>query len=217
VRLVVYDLDGTLADTLEDIAASANHVLRELGLPFVDAPAVRSYIGRGIRELVARCVGTNDGGRIDRALRMYREHYGRHLLDRSRLYPGARDVLEYFRQSGCIQAVITNKPDPYSTKLLQGLGVAGYFEAIIAGDGPYPKKPDPESLRALMERQQASPDDTVFIGDSGVDVETSRRAGVLSIAVRHGFGDAGELSAACPDALVDDFAGLLRLARQRGW
>jgi phosphoglycolate phosphatase len=217
VRLVVYDLDGTLADTLEDLTASANHMLRALGRPLVAASDVRGYVGRGIRELVGRCLETQDDRELSRALDVYREHYGRHLLDRSRLHPGARELLDYFEQRGRRQAVITNKPDPYSTQLLEGLGVSGYFSDIIAGNGPYPKKPDPASLRALMERHGAAQADTVLIGDSGVDVEAGRRAGVLSVAVRHGFGAAAELAAAHPDELVDDFTALLRLAQSRGW
>jgi phosphoglycolate phosphatase len=217
MRLIVYDLDGTLVDTLEDITASANHMLERLGLPPIPASDVRGYVGRGVRELVTRCLGTEDGEHLERGLRLYREHYGRHLLDRSRLYPGARETLEHFKRLGRAQAVITNKPDPYSTQILAGLGVEGYFTAIIAGDTQYPKKPDPASLRALMERSGAAPGETVFIGDSPVDVETGRRAGVLTVAVTHGLADVRELAEAAPEVTVAGFAELVALAAARRW
>ena len=217
MRLIVYDLDGTLVDTLEDITASANSMLGALGLPAVEASSVRGYVGRGVRELVKRCLATDDDTQLERGLRLYREHYGSHLLDRSRLYPGAREALEYFRRLGRAQAVITNKPDPYSTQILTGLGVAAYFAAIVAGDAQYPKKPDPASLQALMERHEAAAGETVFIGDSPVDVETGRRAGVLTVAVTHGLADAQELDAAAPDETVESFAALRSLAATHRW
>ena len=217
MRLIVYDLDGTLVDTLDDITASANRMLEHLGLPPVPASEVRGYVGRGIQELVQRCLGTEDERLLERGLRLYREDYGRHLLDHSRLYPGARETLEHFKRLGRPQAVITNKPDPYSAQILAGLGAAGYFTAVIAGDAAYPKKPDPASLRALMERHGAAPADTVFIGDSPVDVETGRRAGVLTVAVTHGLADARELAAAAPDATVGGFAELVALSAARCW
>lgn len=216
-RLIVYDLDGTLVDTLEDITASANRMLEHLGLPPIPASEVRGYVGRGIRELVQRCLGTEDEGGLERGLRLYREHYGRHLLDRSRLYPGARETLERFQRLGRAQAVITNKPDPYSTQILTGLGVAGCFTAIIAGDGAYPKKPDPSSLHALMKQQGAAAGETVFIGDSPVDIETGRRAGVATVAVTHGLADVHELAQAAPDATVAGFTELVTLAEAARW
>lgn len=217
MRLIVYDLDGTLVDTLEDITASANHMLDALGLPGVPASAVRGYVGRGVRELVTRCLGTSDDAQLERGLRLYREHYGRHLLDRSRLYPGAREALQHFKRLGRAQAVITNKPDPYSTQILAGLNVAEYFAAIVAGDARYPKKPDPASLRSLMAQHGVGPGEAVFIGDSPVDVETGRRAGVLTVAVTHGLSDAQELAAAAPDETVESFTALVALAGRHRW
>lgn len=216
-RLIVYDLDGTLVDTLEDIAASANFMLEQLGLPVVPAFDVRAYVGRGVRELVARCLGTGEPEQVGRGLRLYRAHYAVHLLDRSRLYPGAQEALEHFRKLGRPQAVITNKPDPYSIRILEGLGIAGYFTAIIAGGGAYPKKPDPASLRALMEQHGAVAAETVFVGDSPVDVATGRQAGALTVALTHGLAGSEELRVAAPDAVIGGFRELVALASAGGW
>ena len=215
MRLIIYDLDGTLVDTLQDITNAANHMLQSLGLPGMAAQQVRRFVGRGIRELVRSCLNTDDAPRLDAALKTYRAFYAQHMLDHSRLYPGARDALEHFR--GRQQAVVTNKPNPYSRQILEGLGVAGYFIEIIAGDGDYPKKPDPASVTALLRKAQADASASVLIGDSPVDVSTGRRAGLVTVALTHGLADEDELRQAGPDVLVNDFAQLLDVARRHEW
>ena len=216
-RLIVYDLDGTLVNTLQDITASANYMLSALGRPAVEPEAVRLYVGRGVRELIRQCLGRAGEEEIDRALAVYREHYAHHMLDTSWLYPGAFELLEHFDRLGRTQAVITNKPNPYSTQILTALGVSDRFLQIIGGDDGFPKKPDPASLRALMAASGAGPAETVFIGDSPVDVETGRRAGVFTAAVTHGLATAEEVAAARPDATAENFTQLAELARAQGW
>ena len=214
-RLIVYDLDGTLVDTLEDIAAAANHVLRTLHAPPIPSAGVRGYIGRGVHDLMQQCLKTDDARRIDDGVALFRAYYAQHAVDRSRLYPGTRALLEHFRARR--QAVITNKPNPFSRQILEALGVAGYFLDIIAGGDGYAQKPDPASLLALMERTGARPAEAVLIGDSPIDVETGKRAGVSTVVVMHGLGDEAELRAAAPEAMVRNFEELLRLAKERNW
>jgi phosphoglycolate phosphatase len=214
-RLIVYDLDGTLVDTLADITQAANHMRRALGQPPLAATTVRRFVGRGVQELVTGCLTTSDGPRIKEGVRLFRAYYHEHLVEHSRLYPGAREVLAHFADRR--QAVLTNKPDPYSTQILTALGVAGCFAQIIAGDSAHPRKPDPAALAALMASVRAARAETLLIGDSPVDIQTGRNAGVLTVAVRHGFSDEAELLQASPDVIVRDFAELLVLARQRAW
>ena len=190
-------------------------MLARLRLPPLTADEVKPFVGRGVRELIARCLGTDVTDRIDEGMAVYRAYYGRHLMDHSRLYPGARELLEHFKPR--LQAVVTNKPNPYSTQLLEGLGVAGYFMEIVGGEGAYPRKPDPAAVRALMDRAGVLPGDTLFIGDSLIDVETGRRAGVLTVAVGHGLTDAGELRAARPDRFAADLSDVLAMARREAW
>ena len=214
-RLILYDLDGTLVDTLEDIAQAANHMLRALGAPTLPASDVRRYIGHGLHELVTGCLKTADPASIERGSKIYRAYYTAHLVDHSRLYPGTQAVLEHFKTRQ--QAVITNKPNPYANDILRALGVADYFVEVVGGDSTYPKKPHPGSLHAIMARAKAGPQETMFIGDSPVDIETGRRAGVLTVSVTHGFSDVHEIRAAAPDAMVENFHELLALATREGW
>lgn len=214
-RFIIYDLDGTLVDTLEDIAQAANHMLRLLQKPPLDPDTVRRSVGMGLKDLVKGCLQTDDPKLIDEGTRVWWDYYGQHLVDHSRLYPGARDVLEHFKTRQ--QAVLTNKPNPFSRQLLETLGVGDYFREIIGPDEPHPKKPDPAVVRAMMERAGVTVEETLIIGDSPVDIQTGRNAGVLTVVLSHGLADEAELRAARPDLLVKDFPELLTLAKRRRW
>ena len=216
MRLILYDLDGTLVDTREDITRAANHMRAQMDLPPLSLREVCRFVGLGLRQLVASCLeAQEDDVRIEEGMRIYRAYYAEHLLDHTVLYPGVREVLDHFR--GRSQAVVTNKPNPYSRQILEGLGVAGYFVKIVAGDSGYAKKPDPSAILSLMEEEQALSSQTVLVGDSPIDVEAGTRAGICTVAVAQGFSDRQELESARPQQLVDNFGQLLELARSRGW
>lgn len=211
LRLVIYDLDGTLVDTKQDIAEAVNFMLARLGEPPLEAQDICRYVGHGLHHLIAHCLRTQEARRIEAGTALYRTYYATHLLDHSRLYPGVIDTLRYCQRHH--QAVLTNKPNPYSRELLIGLGIAEYFVEIIAGDSGYPKKPDPAAAHALMARTQASAQETLMVGDSPIDIETGQRAGVRTVGVAQGFVDRAELAAAKPDVLVSDFSELLAWVR----
>ena len=211
----MYDLDGTLVDTRKDIASVANHMRAQMGLLPLADKEICGYVGLGLRQLVAGCLKTDDPARVEEGTRIYRGYYSQHLLDHARPYPGVRETLEHFRPRK--QAVITNKPNPYSRQILEALGLAGYFIEIVAGDSGWPKKPDPESLRTIMRGEGAVPSATLMIGDSPIDVETGKKAGVLTVGVAQGFCDREDLEKAGPDHLVDGFQALLELAKELSW
>jgi len=212
--LFVFDLDGTLIDSVADIAAAVNETLGRLE----PAPAplsverVRAHVGNGARLLISRSLsevgGTTD---VDRALTVFRECYRRRLLDNTRLYPGVAEALE--RLAGRPLAVLTNKPGDMSRAILEGLGVAGRFFRVIGGGDGAPHKPDPSGLRSLIDEAGVRPAETVMIGDSAVDIETGRRAGTRTVGVRYGFAP-HELDGAAPDLLIDDLRRLADLARR---
>lgn len=214
-RLIIYDLDGTLVDTLEDLAAAVNEMLRLCQAPPLALSEVRRCVGRGVRELVRRALKTDEAKRLDDGIQVFQAYYERHLLDHTRLYPGAREILEHFKDRR--QAVLTNKPNPFSRDIVEALGVAPYLFELVAGDAGFPKKPDPSAVHALMRVAEVSPDETLMVGDSPIDVETARNAGVEAVCLLHGLSDEAELSAASPDVLVRDFAELLALVKARRW
>lgn len=214
-RLIIYDLDGTLVDTAQDIAEATNHVLTTLtgrGLPDEE---IKRFVGQGLHDLIRRALNTTDEALVERGTQLFSEHYGQHLLDHSRLYPFAKETLRYFHDR--IQAVITNKPDPFVRPLLRGLGVERHFAHVIAPGGGYPKKPDPTALKALIARARLYPVDALMVGDSLIDVETGRNAKVPTVILTHGFQEPQALRAAAPDVLVADLSEFLTLAKQQGW
>lgn len=215
VKLIVYDLDGTLVDTRRDIAEAANHLRARMSLPPLPEKEICSYVGLGLQRLVEGCLNTTDPAKVEEGTLIYRAFYTEHLLDNTTLYPGVREVLEHFRPRR--QAVITNKPDPYSRRILEALGVAGFFTEIVAGNSGYPKKPDPASLLDLIRREGAEPGGTVFVGDSPIDVETGAKAGAVTVGVAQGFCDREELEISGPDHLIENFQDLLELAKERAW
>ncbi len=203
MRLAIFDLDGTLVDSVDDLHASVNHALRLLGLPPRSRDEVRGFVGEGARVLLARSVAPRDE-LLEPALAAWRPHYEAHCLDRTRPYPGIEAALA---GAGRALAVATNKPGGMARKILAGLGLLPRFSLVLGGD-EMPRKPDPTGVREIMARVGATPGETVYIGDSKVDVATARAAGVELVAVSWGLGSRAELAAAGATVFVDDAAGL---------
>lgn len=214
-KLIVYDLDGTLADTRKDIVLSVQHMLREMQAPPLEASEIQRYVGRGLYHLMCSCLKTHDMKQVEKAAKIYRNHYAAHMMDHTRLYDGALDLLCFFENRK--QAVITNKPNPFSEDMLARLEVSKFFVEVVAGDAKYPKKPDPQALVALMKNENVTAGETLFIGDSLIDVETARNAGVEIAAVLHGFSSEDELKSARPDLIARDFKELKDLVTSKGW
>lgn len=211
-RLCVFDLDGTLVDTLEDLWLSVNWILGEEGFAAVDRETVRRSVGNGALTLLKRCFAESAraGGKpypgdaaVERAIVPYRERYDAVCADHAILYPGIPEWLESLASRGCALAVLTNKPASAATLLLRALGVDGYF-AVIAGPETYGAlKPDPAGIFAIMDACGTSRDGVYLIGDSVVDMMTARNARVTAVGITGGLGDEGELVASAPDILIE--------------
>jgi phosphoglycolate phosphatase len=214
-KLILYDLDGTLADTRRDIINGVRHALKILKGPDLTDDEIKDCVGTGLHALIKQVFRTEDEKLADQGSRLYREHYKKHMLDHTKLYPGALEFLEYFKDRK--QAVITNKPNPFSSQILAALGVAHFFTAILAGDNGLPFKPDPAAIRHLMEETNATAKEVIFVGDSPIDIQSARNAEVEVVTLSHGFASEATLQEAKPDHIVRDFAQLLRLAQEKGW
>jgi phosphoglycolate phosphatase len=199
-RLIVFDLDGTLIDSRRDLADAANALIGERGGTPLDVEAIGRMVGDGAAMLVRRAL-TAAGIPLDEtSVPRFMELYDACLLRTTRPYPGMHDALQAIRNTGTL-AVLTNKPLTPSRKLLAALDLATLFDAVIGGDGPFPRKPDPQGMQHLMRQYQASPRQTVLVGDSPIDAATARAAGVMFCRARYGFGALEDLGGA--DAQVD--------------
>jgi phosphoglycolate phosphatase len=207
-RLVVFDLDGTLIDSSQDLAAAVNRALRRAApeAPPLPEDVVRSFIGSGARVLITRSVAEAGLTRpVDEVLSLFLEEYGRGLLDATRLYPGVEDALDRLRDRSL--AVLTNKPGDMSRAILEGLGVAHRFFRIYGAGDVEARKPDPGGLRKITEEAGVGPEAAVMVGDSGIDVKTGKAAGALTAGVTYGF-DAGSFGDDPPDILVSSLTEL---------
>lgn len=202
-RLAIFDLDGTLVDSLDDLHASVTHALRTVGLPPRPREEVLGFVGEGARVLLERAVAPH-GHLVEPALAAWRPHYEAHCLDHTRAYPGIEALLA---GAGRVLAVHTNKPGAMARKILAGLGLLPRFAAVIGGDEA-PRKPDPTGVREIMARVGASPQDTLFVGDSRVDAATAKAAGIALVAVTWGLTSRAELARAGATVFADSAAEL---------
>jgi phosphoglycolate phosphatase len=207
-RLIAFDLDGTLIDSRRDLADSANQLIEELGGQPLTEEAIGGMVGEGAALLVRRAMRAAGRGERAHALERFLEIYDQRLLNHTRLYDGIGDLVRRARAHARL-TVLTNKPAAPSERILTALGVRDAFDEVIGGDGPFPRKPDPAGLNAMMTSASATTASTLLVGDSAVDLETARRAGVSCCLVSYGFGFRSELRAESPDVrIADDARGL---------
>jgi phosphoglycolate phosphatase len=188
-RLIVFDLDGTLVDSLRDLAESANSLLAECGLEPLAHDDIGDMVGDGAALLVARAFDAAGGAQPADALARFLAIYNSRLLRHTRPYPRVPDALHDLALR-CTLAVLTNKPLRATQEILTGLDLARYFEArrIVGGDGRFPRKPDPAGLLHLVADANVTAAQTVLVGDSPIDWQTARAAGTGICLVRYGFG-----------------------------
>jgi phosphoglycolate phosphatase len=203
LRLLVFDLDGTLIDSGADLCASVNAMLNRFGRPSLPQAVISTYIGDGAARLVSRSLGEpEDTAFLDSALTYFLDYYREHKLDQTYVYPGVFESLDSLRFAPRSMAVLTNKPVGASQAICEALGLSPYFFRIYGGNSFASKKPDPEGLLALMREAGVTAQETLMIGDSDVDILTARNAGVWSLGCSYGLSP-HTLEVVTPDCLVD--------------
>ena len=205
---ILFDLDGTLVDTADDLAAALNHALPRLGRPPVAAPSVRHLVGRGARALIEQGLAASGGGtaaEVEAGLADFLAFYTDHLAVHSRPFAGVDSTLDRLRDQGLRLAVCTNKPFAMARDLIAGLGWEGRFQALLGGDSLPFRKPDPRHLLETLARAGGAR--PLFVGDSVVDAETAGNAGVPLVLVSFGYSTEPVASLGA-DAVIDRFAEL---------
>jgi phosphoglycolate phosphatase len=187
VRALIFDLDGTLIDSKLDLIRSVNAMLQEMGRQQLHEDTISGYIGHGAPQLVGQALGhsATEPERV-RALKFFLAYYEGHKMDSTSAYPGVKEALEEL--AGFPMAILTNKPVGISVRILEELGLAKYFRSVYGGNSFETKKPDPLGAQTILREFGVSPAEAILIGDSEVDVETARNAGILAAAVNYGFG-----------------------------
>jgi phosphoglycolate phosphatase len=187
VKALLFDLDGTLIDSERDLVQSVNATLRGMGRAELPEDLVASYVGSGAPVLIGRALGAAaPPEELQNALAFFLHHYEKHKLDFTKEYPGVRETLEQLR--GTPMAVLTNKPVNISVEILEGLGLADFFRAVYGGNSFATKKPDPLGANTILGELGIAAAEAAMVGDSEVDVQTARNAGMISVIVNFGFG-----------------------------
>ncbi|NUN94147.1 MAG: HAD-IA family hydrolase [Verrucomicrobiae bacterium] len=199
---VFFDLDGTLVDSFDDIAASVNHALAACAHPTQAPATIKSWVGEGIHALMRRALGADDPERIERAVAAWRGHYEAHGLDQTRPYDGIVPLLKRLRQAKLRLGVVSNKLEHLTRAMLDGLRLTPFFEVVVGGDTAPSRKPDPAPLRFAAEKLGLAGGRFLFVGDTSNDLLAARAAGWSSCAVTWGQCDESTLRALGPDHLI---------------
>jgi len=211
VRALIFDLDGTLIDSKLDLIHSVNAMLRELKRPELASETISGYIGDGAPQLVARALGgTATEGELKHALQFFLGYYEEHKMDNTCAYPGVPETLAQLTHIP--MAVLTNKPERISVRILKSLGLAKYFQAIYGGNSFESKKPHPFGANKILQEFGIAAAQALIVGDSEVDVQTARNAGTRAAAVNYGFG-VHDRAVHPADIYLDRFADLADVVR----
>lgn len=214
IALVAFDLDGTLIDSVPDLALAVDAALADLELPAVGEARVRDWVGNGSLVLMERALRhalerDPDRALLERAHAAFLAHYGRDPGNHTRLYPGVREALDALRDRGLPLALVTNKPSAFIAPILEAFGLEGHFGLCLGGDSLTQKKPDPTPLRHVAAHFGVSPSACLMVGDSRHDIEAGRAAGFRTLAVPYGYNHGEPVRDSAPDGVVESLAELV--------
>ncbi len=210
IKLVIFDLDGTLVNAFPAIADSINHMMKKMGYAPVSLRTVKRSVGWGVSSLVNDFVPED---KVAEALAIFRKHHDARLRKNIDLLPGVKTLLPFLRSRGCVLAIASNRPAQFCHIILKAVGIDTYFDHVICGDGVKRAKPYPDMVKAILRASRVSPDEAVFVGDMSVDIACGRAAGVFTLGVPGGSCTRAEIKAAKPDMFIERISRVRRLFR----
>lgn len=203
IKLVIFDLDGTLVDAYKAVVSSLNYTLDQVGRASIDDDTIKRTVGWGDRHLVGSFVGE---GEVDRALSIYRQHHARALKSGTTFLPGARELVEALKSKGYKLAIASNRPTRFTHIILKHLQIGQVFDCVLCGDKVAHPKPAADILRQILARFSLSPDQALYVGDMTIDVETGHKAEVKTVAVITGSSVKEEIARLKPLRIIDHIA-----------
>ena len=210
IKLVIFDLDGTLIDSLKDITIAVNHATGPYGIAEKSISEMGDLLGTGISILIDRVLADRRDELKDDVMKRFMDYYSAHLVDYTTVYPGVKDVLENL--VGYKRAVVTNKREQFAKTMLNELGLGSCFDSILGSDSVGAKKPSPVPLLHLLELYKLEPSEAVMVGDSEIDIAAGKGAGVRTVGVTYGYRERGALEGA--DFIIDDILDLPKMIEE---
>ena len=205
IKLIIFDLDGTLVNSIADITNALNYAIEPYGFEQLTVERTTSLVGEGVTRLIEKLLGLKAAALKDAVLKRFLDYYSEHLTDKTVPYPGVYETLEMLRNYR--KAVISNKREDLSRRLLESLGLSGYFDIIWGSDSVSEKKPSPVPVLEMLKKVSCGPAEAIIVGDSNYDIEAGRSAGVRTVAVSYGYRHISLLKDA--DFIIDNMKDLI--------
>jgi len=206
IKLIIFDLDGTLVDSTKDITNAVNFILRKIGLEEKSVQEITSYIGTGVKDLLRKSLGDKHSLFFKRAFSIFEDYFSKHSTDYSVLYPNVKEVLEHFKNKK--KVIVSNRNRAFAVLSLRILGIYGYFEDVLGGDDVRCAKPDSYPLDKTIDKFKVDKSKAIIVGDMDLDVLAGKNAGILTCAVTYGLGKKEDLVKTKPDYIIDDIVKL---------
>lgn len=214
VKLVIFDLDGTLINSLQDLGTAINVSLEKMGLPTHNMDKFNYFVGNGIRKLCERAVGQDNSNRIDELFKLFNEYYGSHYAIYTRPYPYIEELLNSLQKDNIKIAVASNKAENFAIQIVCELFPKIKFDCIKGQVETREKKPSPHIVLEIMKNLGVSKEDTIMVGDTNVDIQTAKNSGIKSIGCLWGFRDYEELYQADADYIINDPLEVLNIIKE---
>ena len=214
-KLLIFDFDGTLIDSVPDLALSINYMLRELGFNSANEETIHTWVGNGAQTLVRRALTSQmeifDAVYFNKALTIFLNYYAEHACIKTRAYPHVASTLKALHLQGYTMAIVTNKPFRFIEPILKGLALDEYFDYHVGADSLEKKKPEPEPLLHVCQKLNVPVENSLMIGDSKNDILAAKNANMDSVGVTYGYNYGEDITLYEPDIVIDDFSKMLEL------